>query len=83
LEAELRDGPELLAVRGDMLLELAVCQPPAQPGFADARIADQDEFGRGVVDTLLCLAERNASSNSQMRMMVSCSPSVASTGRQG
>ena len=58
LEAELRDGPELLTVRGGMFLELAMRQPPAQSRFADARIADQDEFRSGVVDALLRLTEQ-------------------------
>ena len=57
LETEFGDGPELLTVRGGMFLELAVRQPPAQPGFAHARIADEHEFGGGVVDIFFCLTE--------------------------
>ncbi len=60
LEAKLRDGPELLTVRGRVFLELAVRQPPAQPGFAHARIADEDESGGGVVNALLRLTEQDA-----------------------
>src|ERR1051325_571904 len=41
-----------------MLLELAMRQPPAQPRFAHARIADQDEFSSGVVDALLRLTKQ-------------------------
>ncbi len=53
LQSELRDSPELLAVRGSVLLELAVRQPPAQPRFAHARIADQHNLGRHIVEGTL------------------------------
>ena len=42
-----------------MFLELAVRQPPAQARFAHARIADEDEFGGGVVDVLFCLTKKD------------------------
>ena len=46
-------------MRGGVLLELAVRQPPAQARFAHAQIADEHEFGGGVVDVLFCLTEEN------------------------
>ncbi|MBV6505622.1 MAG: hypothetical protein ILNGONEN_01186 [Syntrophorhabdaceae bacterium] len=58
LEAELRDRPELLTVRGSVLFELTVRQPPAQPSFAHTGIADEDEFGGCVVDALLGLTKQ-------------------------
>ena len=59
LETEFGDGPELLTVCGSVLLELAVRQPPAQARFAHARIADEHEFGGGVIDVLFCLTEQD------------------------
>src|ERR1700687_2654572 len=53
---KLRNDPELLTVCGGVLLELAMRQPPAQPRFSHARIADENEFSSGIVDALLRLA---------------------------
>jgi hypothetical protein len=41
-----------------VLLELVVRQPPAQPRFTHARVADQDELSGGVVHALLRLTEQ-------------------------